>query len=180
MDSELHIHLKQGCKTFSTSKDLFTRPTINKLFKSKSRLVEWFFYTRLKTTVVDIVMFSVNKFNCIEYCMHYMNVKLICITYSSWRGTIVVIVTVALKKLIMYYELTNLLQRLKEHWQVCVMRWPCHALETVNCKHWRRLTHRSLHCVRGLFPPHLCQFCVDSREKSVLNLYLKWAHSLQG
>lgn len=45
--------------------------------------------------------------------MHYMNVKLISITYSSRRGTIVVIVTVALKKLIMYYELTNLLQRLR-------------------------------------------------------------------
>lgn len=33
--------------------------------------------------------------------------------YSSRRGTIVVIVPVALKKLIMYYELTNLLQRLR-------------------------------------------------------------------
>lgn len=45
--------------------------------------------------------------------MHYMNVKFICITYSSRRGTIVVIVTVALNKFIMYYELTNLLQRLR-------------------------------------------------------------------
>lgn len=100
MDSELHIHLNQGCKTFSTNKDLFTRPTINKLFKSKSRLVKCFFFTRLKTTVVDIFMFCINKFNCIENCMHYMNVELICITYSSRRGTIVVIVTVALKNVL--------------------------------------------------------------------------------
>lgn len=113
MDSELHIHLNQGCKTFSTNKDLFTRPTVNESIKSKSRLVESFFFTRLKATVVDIFMFSVNNFNCIEYYIHYMNAKLICITYSSRRGTIAVIVTVALKKLIMYYELTNLLQRLR-------------------------------------------------------------------
>lgn len=70
VDSELHIHLNQGCKTFSTSKDLFTRPTINKLFKSKSRLVECFFFTRLKTTVVDIFMFSVNNFNCIQIVLY--------------------------------------------------------------------------------------------------------------
>lgn len=115
MDSELHRYpSKSGLQTFSTSKDLFTRPTVNKLFKSKSRLVECFFFTRLKTTVVDIFMFSVNNFNCIHivlYALYEYKIDMYnlfkqarhhCCNCNS-----------CIKKLIMYYELTNLLQRLR-------------------------------------------------------------------